>query len=408
MNGFLKSRLRIMMFLQFFIWGAWYATVGNYMKKNGLTNVIYLAYMASPIGSIISPFLLGMIADRFFSVQKVMGTMHLLSGIFIFSATFFVGGGSPSAPLFLLFLLLHMLSYMPTVGLATATAFHLLTDKEKEFPFVRVFGSIGWISAGFLVSYVLKGDTTAIPLRTAGVAGFVMGLYSFSLPDTPPPGAGKKFSAKDIIGLDALSQLKSKSFIIFIISLLLTSIPLATYYAYVPVFLKSASIANPAFKMTFGQMSEIFFLLMMPWFFARLGIKWVLIIGMSAWMLRYALFAASAMHTIVWMMIAGIILHGICYGFVYVAGQIYIDKKAPVAIRAQAQGFFVLITYGIGQGLGTLATGWIFNKIMQNGESTQSLGQWQMFWLIPLFFATLITFLFAFGFKEKLAPKATR
>ena len=402
MNGFLKGRLYIMMFLQFFIWGAWYATVGNYMKRSGMTNIIYLAYMASPIGSILSPFLLGMIADRFFSVQKVMGAMHLLAGVFIFTAPFFVESNSASSSLFLLFLLLHMLSYMPTVGLATATAFHLLAKKEKEFPVVRVFGSIGWISAGFLVSYVLKSDTTSMPLYIAGIAGIIMGLYSFSLPDVPPPGAGKKFSLKDIIGLRSLSQLRSKSFVIFIISLLLTSIPLATYYAYVPVFLKTAAIANPAFKMTFGQMSEIFFLLLMPWFFSKLGIKWVLITGMAAWVARYAFFAASAQHAIVWMMIAGIVLHGVCYGFVYIAGQIYIDKKAPVAIRAQAQGFFVLITYGVGQGLGTLATGWIFNRIMQNGEAAQSLAQWQLFWFIPLIFAILITLFFALGFKENL------
>src|SRR5438309_1647183 len=207
MFPFKKARLRIMMFLQFFIWGAWYATAGNYMKSNGMTDVIYLAYMASPIGSIVSPFILGMIADRFFPVQKVLGVMHILSGIFVFCVPFFAEGNAVSVPLFLVFLLLHMLCYMPTVGLATATAFHLL----------------------------------------------------------------------------------------------LISVPFATYFAYVPVFLRTAHVTDPAFKMTFGQMSEVIFLMLLPWFFSRLGLKWVLLIGMFAWMLRYSLFALAAPEAIMWM-----------------------------------------------------------------------------------------------------------
>ncbi|HMH34079.1 MAG TPA: MFS transporter [Puia sp.] len=398
--SFLKVRLRLMMFLQFFIWGAWYATVGNYMRHSGMTSLIYLAYLASPIGSILSPFFLGMIADRFFSVQKVMGVMHVLAGIMIFAAPYFAEGPWQSPAIFLLLLLLHMLCYMPTVGLATATAFHLLEDKERSFPSIRVFGSGGWIVAGFLVSYVWKADSTALPLRVAGLAAVLMGLYSFTLPNVPPPGAGKRSSFRDITGLTALSRLRSKPFLVFIVSLLLTSIPLATYYAYVPLFLRMAGMATPAFKMTFGQMSEICFLLLLPWFFIRLGIKWVFIVGMSAWMLRYALFALAATHPMTWMMILGIVLHGVCYDFVYIAGQIYIDRKASVDIRAQAQGLFVMVSYGIGQGLGTLFAGWIFNRIMSSGAG-QSLAQWQFFWFVPLLFATLITFLFAFGFREK-------
>ncbi len=209
----MKPRLMLMMFLQFFIWGSWYATGGNYMKSHGMTDVIYLAYMASPIGSILSPFFLGMIADRFFAVQKVMGVMHIFSGMFVFFAPFIAEGSFLPTPLFLLFLLFHMLCYMPTVGLATATAFHLLKNKEKEFPLVRVFGTSGWIVAGIIVSYFLKGDTTALPMYVAGIGGVLMGLYSFTLPDVPPPGAGKKFSIRDVLGLDALSQLSSRLFL---------------------------------------------------------------------------------------------------------------------------------------------------------------------------------------------------
>jgi len=405
--GSLKGRLRLMMFLQFFIWGAWYATAGNYMRTTGMTDVIYLAYMASPVGSIVSPFFLGMIADRFFAVQKVMGGMHLLSGIFVFCAPSVAEGAFASTPLFLTLLLLHMLCYMPTLGLATATAFHLLTDREREFPLIRVFGTIGWIVAGFLVSYVLQADQTALPLRVAGAAGVVMGLYSFSLPHVPPPAAGKKVSLRDILGVDALVQLNSKPFIVFIICLLLTSIPLATYYAYVPVFLNAADIPNPAFKMTFGQMSEVLFLLLLPWFFVRLGVKWVLLIGMSAWVVRYGLFAIGAPDAVTWMILIGILLHGVCYDFVYIAGQIYIDRKASPVIRAQAQGLFVLVSYGVGQGLGTLVAGWIFNSIVA-GQAGQPLAQWQLFWIVPVVFATLVTVLFAAGFKEASPVKAER
>lgn len=255
----MKLRLMAMMFLQFFIWGSWYATGGNYMKSRGMTDVIYIAYMASPIGSIVSPFFMGMIADRFFSVQKVMGVMHILSGVFVFAAPVLAEGAFLPTPLFLAFLFLHMLCYMPTVGLATATAFHLLKNKETDFPLVRVFGTTGWIAAGIVVSFLLEGDTTALPMYVAGAGGILMGLYSFTLPDVPPPGAGRKFSFRDVLGLDAFSHLYSRPFVVFILSILLTSIPLATYFAYVPVFMRDAGIANPAFRMTFGQMSEVFF-----------------------------------------------------------------------------------------------------------------------------------------------------
>ncbi len=398
MLRYAKTRLSIMMFLQFFIWGAWYATGGNYMKSHGMWNVIYLAYMTSATGAIVSPFFLGMIADRFFPVQKVLGWMHILSGLFVFCAPFFAEGSFISTPLFLGFLLLHMLCYMPTVNLAAATAFHLLDNREKQFPIIRLFGTIGWIAAGFLVSKLLQSDSTAMPMRISGIGGLLMGLYCFTLPNIPPAGAGKKMSFRDVIGIDAFAKLKSGPFVIFIISLLLISVPFAAYFSYVPVFLQSAHIANPAFKMTFGQMSEILFLLILPWFFARFGLKWVLLTGMLAWVCRYALFAWAAPDAIGWIIMAGIVLHGCCYDFVYVAGQIYIDQKATPEIRAQAQGLFVLVSYGVGQGLGTLAAGWIFNSVMGNGSSLQ---QWQHFWIVPLYFAAIVTLMFVFGFREE-------
>jgi len=397
MRSFMKLRLMGMMFLQFFIWGSWYATGGNYMKSHGMTDVIYLVYLASPIGSIVSPFFLGMIADRFFAVEKLMGVMHLLSGIFLLCAPWL---GATSPVIFLSFMFLHMLCYMPTVGLASATAFHLVGDKEKEFPVIRVFGTFGWIGAGFIVSYLLQGDTTAVPMYVAGAGSLLMGIYSFTLPHIPPRGAGKKVLFRDVIGLDVLKQFTSRPFIVFILGLLLISIPFASYFAYVPIFLRSANISDPAFKMSFGQMSEVIFLLLMPWFFKRFGIKWVLIMGLLAWVIRYGLFAMAAPNAVAWMMIAGILVHGACYDFVYVASQVYIDKNISPAFRAQAQGFFVLVSYGVGQGLGTLAAGFIFNSIMNGDNATAA--QWQTFWLIPLLFAVVVTLMFVFGFKEKL------
>jgi nucleoside transporter len=400
----MKARLMAMMFLQFFIWGAWYATGGNYMKSRGMSDVIYLAYLASPIGSIVAPFFLGMIADRLFPVQRVLGVMHVLSGLFVFSAPLVAEHSAAPTPLFLAVLLLHMLCYMPTVGLAMATAFHLLEHKERDFPLVRVCGTVGWIAAGVLVSYLLQGDTTALPMYIAGAGGIVMGLYSFTLPNVPPPAAGRRLSIRDIFGLDALVQLRSRPFVIFMLSVLLTSIPLATYFAYAPVFLRDAQVSNPAFKMTFGQVSEVVFLLLLPWFFGRLGVKWVLLAGMSAWIARYALFALGAPDAVTWMLIAAICLHGPCYDFVYVAGQVYVDSKAPATIRAQAQGLFVLATYGIGQGLGTLAAGRTFNAIVAGTRGgVSSLAQWQTFWIFPLVFAVAVTGVFVIGFSDDTA-----
>ena len=401
----IKVRLSVMMFFQFFIWGAWYATGGNYMTSHGMGDVIYKAYMVSSVGSIVSPFFLGLIADRFFPVQKVLGVMHILSGIFVFSAPFFGEGSLFSPNLFLIFLLLHMLCYMPTVNLAAATAFHQINNKEKEFPLIRVFGTIGWIVAGIVVSKILQGDNTALPMRVSGIGGILMGFYCFTLPNTPPSSEVRKISLRGILGIDAISKMKSTPFIIFIVSLLLISLPFAIYFPYVPVYLSAAHVKNPGFIMTFGQMSEIFFLLLLPILFSRFGLKWVFLVGMLSWALRYALFAYAATDAVSWIIFIGILLHGACYDFVYVAGQIYIDKKASPDIRAQAQGLFVFISYGVGQGLGTLAAGQIFNRIVKDPNS---LADWRQFWMVPLLFSALVTLLFIFGFKENLKDVKSR
>jgi len=396
-----KGRLMAMMFLEFFIWGAWYVTVGNYMAKIGMSDVIYWAYTVSPIGAIISPFFLGMVADRFFATEKVLGVLHIVGGIALFCAPLAAEGSLASPPLFITLLLIHMLCYMPTVGLANALAFHHMKSQENEFPIVRAFGTIGWIVAGILVSAVLGADETSLPLQIAGAAAVLMGIYSFSLPHTPPAAAGEKVTARQILGLDALSKLKSKPFTVFIASSFLICIPLAAYYSYAPVFVNAAQLSNPAFKMSFGQISEAVFIIIMPFFFARLGVKWMLFTGMAAWVLRYALFSIGAPDAVLWMIMTGIILHGVCYDFFFVAGQIYVDKKATPAIRGQAQGFLVLMTYGLGMLIGAQVSGWLFNDVV-TATGPESLPQYQNFWILPAVFAGAVMVMFGVLFKDKL------
>jgi nucleoside transporter len=299
---------------------------------------------------------------------------------------------------FVFLLLLHMICYMPTVGLANALAFHHMTEQEKYFPVVRVFGTIGWIVAGVIVSGMLGADETALPLRIAGMAGIVMGIYSFTLPHTPPT-AKERVSVRQILGLDALAQLKSPSFLVFIVSSFLICIPLSAYYAYAPVFVNVSGISSPGFKMSFGQMSEVLFILVMPFFFRYLGIKWMLLVGMLAWVLRYVLFALAAPASIFWMIMGGIILHGICYDFFFVAGQIYVDKISTREIRGQAQGFLVLMTYGVGMFIGAQVAGWIHNSVVTATDNAL-LAQWQVFWSIPAVLAAIIMTVFGIFFKN--------
>ena len=400
-NGAISGRLSLMMFLEFFVWGAWYVTVGNYMGENGMTGLIDWAYTVSPIAAIVSPFFLGLIADRYFASERVLGVLHLVGGLALLGAPSMVRMGSSVG--FILMLLIHTLCYMPTLSLSNSLAFHHISDQEKQFPLIRVFGTVGWIVAGILVSAVLHADETAIPLYVAGVAGLAMGLYSFTLPHTPAPAAGQKVSARDILGLDALAQLKSRSFNVFIVSSMLVCIPLAAYYAYAPVFVNAAGIANPAFKMSFGQMSEVLFMLAMPILFVRLGVKWMLVIGMLAWAVRYALFALAAPDQVVWMVMGGIVLHGICYDFFFVAGHIYVDKKATAAIRGQAQGFIILVTYGVGMLIGAQVSGLIFSRVIPAGIA-ESMGQWQVFWMLPAVFALVVMLIFAALFDDRVRP----
>jgi len=391
------ASLCAMMFIQFFIWGAWYVTAGNYMAAHGMSGIIHWAYTVGPLAAIVSPFFLGMVADRFFASERVLAAMHLIGGIAMLLAPL---AARVSGTLFILVLALHMLAYMPTLGLTNTLAFHNLTNQEKQFPLVRVFGTLGWIVANWVVSKGLNADKDPVQFYVTGAACFALTVFSFFLPHTPPPARGQPVSARAILGLDALRLFRSPSFAVFIISSFLICIPLAAYYAYAPVFAANAGFANPAAKMSFGQMAEVFFMLVMPWFFAILGVKWMLVVGMLAWVVRYGLFSgAAAGGGVPWMIIGGILLHGICYDFFFVTGFIYTDKKAAREIRAQAQGLLVLVTQGLGMFIGAQVSGMLYNSLVL-GRDAQGIGAFQSFWLIPCIAAAVVMVLFAMLFRD--------
>lgn len=408
MKKFIKARLSAMMFLEFFIWGAWYTAIAVYMSANGMEDLTHWPFTVNPIAAIFAPFFVGLIADRFFATEKVLGALHILGGVIMFMTPLAV----ESPLVFILMLLAYNLCFMPTMSLANTLAFHNITDQEKEFPVIRVFGTIGWIIAGLTVSFVLVSfvaedvvpEATALPLYLAAVASIALGLYSFTLPHTPPPAKGETVSVRSILGVDAIKQLGSKAFYVFLASSLLISIPLAAYYNFTQIYLGATGFENIAATQTIGQVSEVVFMLLMPFFFVRLGVKWMLGIGMFAWVARYALFAMGAPDAVTWMILGGIALHGICYDFFFVTGQIYVDLKSNDKIRGQAQGLIVLITYGVGMLIGAQLAGLTYNMFL--GEQTAlTMDQWVQFWWIPAIFAGVVMVFFMFLFNDKEAEQ---
>ncbi len=395
-----------MMFLQFFVWGAWYTTIAVYMTHHGMETLTHWPYTVNPIAAIVAPFFLGLVADRYFATEKVLGTLHLLGGVIMFAVP--QAAGTPTV--FILLLLLYNLCYMPTLGLANSLAFHHIQSQEKQFPLIRVFGTIGWIVAGLFISLVLGALVSGVPeqtglqIYTAGAASVLLGLFSFSLPHTPPPGRGQPVSLRSIAGLDALSQLGDRAFYVFIAASLLLCIPLAAYYNFTQLFLGDAGVTRIAATQTLGQMSEVGFMLLMPLMFARLGVKKMLMVGMGAWVLRYVLFAMAAPAAVFWLIVIGILLHGVCYDFFFVTGQIYVDKKSTPAVRGQAQGFLVLVTYGVGMLIGAQVAGNVYNQFLA-GATKLTLEQWQSFWWLPAAFAGAVLLFFAALFRPKAKPE---
>ena len=397
-----RVKLSLMMFLQFFVWGAYFVTMGTYLVQGlGFTGTeAALAYSTMPWGAIVAPFVIGMIADRFFAAEKLLGVLHLVgAGLLYWVSTVTTPGA------FFWVLLVYALCYNPTLALVNAVAFNQMGSPEKQFPAVRLFGTIGWIVAGLIVGW-LKIEATATPILIATGASLAFGLFAFILPHTPPKSLGHKVTVRDVLGLDALALMKDRSFAIFVLGSLLICIPLAFYYNFTNLFLNESGMERAAFKQSFGQMSEVAFMLVMPFFFRRLGVKWMLIAGMAAWAARYLLFAYGNATDLVWMLYLGILLHGICYDFFFVTGQIYVDKAAPKAIQASAQGFITLVTYGVGMLIGSWVSGPVVDRYAQKlGEAVTH--DWTAIWLWPASMAFVIILLFAFFFdgeKSEATP----
>lgn len=401
MKRTIYTQLSIMMFLEFFIWGAWFVTLGTYLGSINFSGAqIGYTYVMNNVAAILSPFFIGMIADRYFNSEKVLAILHIVGGIVIFfvsNLTVVIG--------LILGLLLYNLCYMPTIALVNAISFHQMENPDKQFPKVRVWGTIGWIVAGLIITFIqinfFEGvERSSVPMKMAAIVSIIMGLYSFTLPHTPPKNVGKEISVGDILGLKALKLLKEPSFLIFVICSLLICIPLAFYYNFTNLFLNDLGMTGVAGKQTMGQMSEVIFMVLMPWFFLRLGIKRMLLVGMLSWVLRYFMFASGNIGNLVWMLYVGILLHGVCYDFFFVAGMIYVDKKAGKEIRASAQGFIAMVTYGIGIGLGSIISGQIVDLFTVEGVKN-----WSSIWWTPAIFAAAVALLFSLTFKDTPVAK---
>lgn len=397
MSTTIRIKLSVMMFLEYFVWGAWYVTLGTWL---GTTlhfsgQQIGLAAGTTAIGAMVSPFIVGMIADRFFATERVLSVLHIAGGVLLF-----VTSSQQSFVPFYVLLLLYALCYMPTMALTNSLSFRQMQDPGVQFGAVRVLGTAGWIVAGLVIGF-LKLEPTSVPMRVAAGASVILGLFCLTLPHTPPLGKRKKVTARDVLGLDALALLKDRSFAIFALSSFLICIPLQFYYAFTNPFLNEIGVTNAAGKMTMGQMSEVFFMLLIPWFFRRLGVKYMLALGMLAWVCRYALFAAGNNTNLVWMLYLGILMHGICYDFFFVTGQIYVDQQASDAIRAAAQGFITFVTYGFGMAIGSWVSGKVVDIFRVSGATLQH--SWRSIWIVPASASLAVLLLFLLLFKQSNA-----
>ncbi|WP_209404730.1 nucleoside permease [Pseudozobellia sp. WGM2] len=394
MKNSLRIKLSTLMLLEYFIWGAWYVTMGTYLLSSlevGATQV-GAAYANLSIAAILSPFFIGLIADRFFSAKNVLALLHLLGGISLYLISFTADFQS-----FWWLILLYTLLYMPTISLVNSISFSQLKDPDKEFPLIRVFGTLGWIAAGLLVGF-MELETSHLTFQIAATCSILLAVLCLFLPNTKSTGEQKSLSS--ILGLDALVLFKDRSFVIFFISSIVICIPLAFYYSFANPFLNDIGFENAAGKMTLGQLSEFLFLLLMPFAFRKFGLKKVMIAGMMAWAIRYLLFAFSDDLNDQWMLYTAIILHGICYDFFFVSGQIYIDKKADKSFRNAAQGLITFATYGLGMLIGSYTSGWVTQWFAADIDSSTSY-QWQSVWLVPAAIALITGVLFMILFKVK-------
>lgn len=393
----LRVRLSTMMFLEYFIWGAWYVTLGTWLagSLHFTGQQIGLAAGATAVGAILAPFFVGIVADRFFATQKVLGLLHLVGAALLFAASI-----QTSFTAFYVLVLLYCLAFMPTLSLANSLAFRQMDDPKEEFGAIRVLGSGGWIVAGLLIGS-LRLEATSTPMRLAALASLLMGVYSFTLPATPPLARTEKFSMDSIFPREAIKLLGERSMLIFVIASFLICIPLQFYYAFTNLFLNQTGVSDAAGKMTGGQMSELVCMLLIPWFFRRLGVKYMLIAGMLAWVARYLLFAYGNVNAHMWMLWGGILLHGICYDFFFVTGQIYIDRKAPLHLRAAAQGIIIFITYGLGMFVGSWLSGAVVSHYALAAPVGMATYDWKSIWMFSAGASAIVLLLFLFTFSDK-------
>ena len=448
MPSLAKARLGAMMFLQFFTWGAWYVGAPLYLVKIGFSGSdLGWTYAVGPIACMVSPFFVGMVADRFFATERILCVLHVVGGGFMLLAAALMDPEAPASPDTINWVFLgHTLCYFPTLALTNSLALHHIRDSQKEFPLVRVFGTIGWIAAGILLARIGWGDRLDM-FRLTGAAGILMGAYCLTLPHTPPPSRGQSASWRELLGADAFELFRKPAFAIFMLSTFLICIPLAFYFQLAAKAVQLAGIADVTQAMSYGQVSEILFMVLMPVFFRRLGVKWMLAVGMLAWVTRYVLFAVGTPASVIWMMYGGIILHGICYDFLFVTGQIYTDMAARKEIRAQAQGLLVLFTLGLGMLIGARVAGaWDerntpaetrqlmaevqdlgseMARLEGLGESAarleelrveqtdklrraQGLIDWRSIWALPAGLSALVLVLFVAIFRDRKAENGAR
>ena len=402
MNTKTKIQLSLMMFLQFFIWGGWFVTLGTFLGNdlNATGAETGMAFSTQSWGAIIAPFFIGLIADRYFNAEKILGILHLIGAVIMYYMA-----QAESFNAFYPLVFAYMVAYMPTLALVNSVSFFQMKDPAKEFSLIRVFGTIGWIVAGLVISYVFHWDSKESISQGAlsntfimvAIASLILGLISFTLPKTPPSQSDGAISISDILGLDALKLLKDRNFLMFFITSILICIPLAFYYQQANPFLVELEMENPTGKMTLGQISEVLFMLLLPFFFKKFGFKKTLLVGMLAWAVRYALFAYGNAGELTFMLIMGIALHGICYDFFFVSGQIYTDFKAGEKVKSAAQGLITLATYGIGMLVGF----WVAGKISDKYTLTDGTHDWEVIWMIPAVFALGVMVLFIVVFKDE-------